>query len=151
MRSKTVLASSVLATLLAVTAAASAAEPDFYLMMQKCKITVGHLVLSDESLKVIDGDPPTFACVRQSASVSCALSLESGAQGHKGNRGQYEVLADSPPILLLSDETGGEFISINTTQRAAVIITRILALESASSKVCHGLYATSFDLKALEE
>lgn len=149
MRSKTILVSSVLAALLAVCAMAT--EPDFYLKMQKCKITVGHLVLSDESLKVIDGDPPTFACIRQSASVSCALSLESGVQGHKGNHVQYKVLADSPPILLLSDETGGEFISINTTQRAAVIITRILALKYASSKVCHGLYTTSFDLKALEE
>ena len=94
---------------------------------------------------VSDSLPPSRVGSRSGA------ELGGGAQGHKGNRVQYKVLADSPPILLLSDETGGEFISINTTQRAAVIITRILALESASSKVCHGLYATSFDVKALDE
>ena len=43
------------------------------------------------------------------------------------------------------------FISINTTERAAVVVTRIAALEYLGSKVCHGVYATQFDRKALEK
>ena len=149
MKSNAILASLALTALLATPA--SAAEPDFYLMMQKCKTAVGYLVVSDESLKGIDGDLATLACSRQSADVSCVLSMEGGAEGHKGRHVQYKIVADSPPKLILSDEAGGEFISIDTTQRAAVIITRILGLEFAASKVCHGLYATSFDIKALDE
>ena len=149
MRSKTVLVSSALAALLATPA--SAAEPDFYLMMEKCKTAVGYLVASDENLKVIDGDLATLACSRQSADVSCVLSMEGGAEGHKGRHVKYKIVADSPPKLILSDEAGGEFISIDTTQRAAVTITRILGLEFAATKVCTGLYATPSDLKALDE
>lgn len=145
MRSRTVLPST-LAALLALPSAA--AEPDFYLVMQKCKTAVGYLSLSDDSLKVIDGDPATSACVRQSASVSCVLFFPGGEKGHKGDLAEYKVIADSPPMLLLSDEHGGEFVSINATKRAAVVVTRVAALEYAGSKVCHGVYATSFDLKA---
>ena len=149
MKSKTVFASSALTTLLVT--CASAAEPDFYLMMQKCKTTIGHLVLSDESLKVLDGELFALACTRQSANISCGLSMESGGEGHKGSQVQYKIVADSPPKLILSDESGGEFISIDTTQRAAVIITRIVRPDFAASKVCQGLYATSFDMKALDK
>ena len=79
-----------------------------------------------------------------------ALIYQQG-HGHKGDLAQYRVLADSPPILLLSDKNGSEFISINTTQRAAVVITRAVGLEYAGSKVCQGLYATSFDIKVPKE
>jgi hypothetical protein len=149
MKSKAVLAPLALTALLATST--SAAEPDFYLMMEKCKTTVGHLVVSDESLKVLDGDPATLGCYRQSADVSCVLAMEGGVEGHKGSQIQYKIVTDSPPKLILSDKSGGEFISIDTTQRAAVVITRILGLEFAASKVCHGLYATSFDIKALDK
>ena len=144
MRAKSLCLSWTLAAILV--ASASAAEPDFYLVMQKCKTAVGYLVLSDDSLKIIDGDASTSACIRRSSSVTCALSFLEGGEGHKGNLVEYKVLADSPPLLLLSDGNGSEFISIHTTQRSAVVISRVAGLEYAGSKVCQGVYATSFDL-----
>ena len=130
---------------------ALATEPDFYLVMQNCKIAVGYLSLTEESLNVIDGDPATSACFRQPGAVPCAFAFEAGAEGHKGNSADYTVLSDSPPMLFLTDENGSEFVSINTTKRAAVVVTRLAAHEYAGSKVCHGLYATASDLEALKE
>lgn len=144
-----VLVAWALAAALATPGAAT--EPDFYLVMKKCRTVAGYLVLSDESLRVTDGEPVTSACVRNSGKVSCSLSFEGGGQGLKGNLVEYEVVADSPPTLLLVGENGSEFISINTTERAAVVVSRIASLKHAGSKVCHGVYATSFDLKGLEK
>jgi len=40
-----------------------AAEPDFFINFTSCKNAVGYLVLSDESLKIIEGDPTTMGVV----------------------------------------------------------------------------------------
>ena len=133
------------------TSEGSAIEPDFYLMMEKCKTTVGYLVLSDQSLRLLEGDPATSACIRQAGTVLCYLSWGDGTPGHRGNVVEYQILADAPPLLILSDANGGEYISVNTTERAAVVVTRIASIEYAGSKVCHGLYATSFDLKGMQQ
>jgi hypothetical protein len=130
---------------------ASATEPDFYIILESCKTAVGYLVLSDESLKVLEGDPATFACTRSSKVVSCVLAFPGGEPGHKGSTADYSVLIDSPPYLHLTDKNGGEFIAIDTSKRAAVVLTRVLGQQYAGSKVCHGLFATSFDMKSMDK
>ena len=128
----------------------AAQEPDFYLAMQTCKTTVGYLSHSDQDLKVVEGDPARLACKRESSAVTCVISFDGAAEGHKGSLAEYVVMADSPPILMMSDKNGGDFILINTVERAAVVVTRMAGLEYAGSKVCRGLFATAFDLRKRE-
>jgi hypothetical protein len=55
---------------------AYASEPDFYIAFSACKIAAGYLVMSDESLKIVDGDPTTMGCSRKSNTISCFYSFE---------------------------------------------------------------------------
>lgn len=142
---------SLSALLLALAATnANAIEPDFYILAQSCKTTIGYLVLSEESLKTVQGDPATFGCMRLGSEMLCAFAFEGGLRGHKGNAVTYNVDLDSPPHLFLSDAKGSELISINTQVRAAVIVTRVAGIEYLGAKVCHGIYATASDVEALE-
>jgi hypothetical protein len=137
----------LIAISLLAAAPALAREPDFYVAMQTCKTVVGYLVLSDESLKVFEGDPTVLACARTGKTVDCLLSFpKPGQTSVTGDTINYQVLADSPPHLILSNSNGSEFLSIDLVQRAAVSITRHLDVKLAGSKVCQGVYATSFDL-----
>lgn len=48
---------------------------DFYLLFEKCKLLVGYLVQSDESLKVFDGDKTLLRCTRTSQKIRCRFEF----------------------------------------------------------------------------
>jgi hypothetical protein len=125
-----------------------AADPDFFVDFSSCKIVVGYLVLSDESLKIMDGDMTVMACNRRSNNISCDLTFRGSSQK---NIVQYQVTLDSPPFLHFSTKNGSEYVAIDTSQHAAVVITRVLETQFAGSKICQGLYATAFEMKNLKE
>lgn len=126
-------------------------EPDFYLMFESCKTAIGYLVLSDESLKVIEGEPTTMECHRRGENISCTFVFPNGQKGAKGNSEDYKVVLDSPPHLYFATPNGSEFIAVDTSQHAAVLINRVIHEKFAGSKVCHGLYATSFEMKTMKK
>jgi len=128
-----------------------ATEPDFYIIFESCKTIVGYLVLSKESLKVFEGDPTTMRCSRRADNISCAFEFKSGDKGHKGNTENYKIVIDSPPSLNFTTPNGSEFIAIDTTKHAAVLVSRVLHEKFTGSKVCQGLYATSFEMKNLQK
>jgi len=132
---------------------AFAEEPDFYIKFESCKVTVGYLVLSDNSLKTIDGDPTIMACYRRGKKVQCSFMFESGQKGFKGNSENYEIILDSPPQLYFttSGNLSAEFISVNTTEHAAVLINRIVDKQFVGAKVCQGIYLTDFEMKNLKK
>ena len=124
-----------------------AADPDFFVDFSSCKIAVGYLVLSDESLKIVDADVTVMACNRRSNNISCDFIFKG--QSKKTNV-QYQVTLDSPPLLHFSTKDGSEYVAIDTSQHASVVITRVLETKFAGSKVCQGLYATAFEMKNLK-
>ena len=134
-----------------VSSATYASDPDFFINFLSCKNAVGYLVLSDESLKIIDGDPTTMGCVRHSSDISCDFVFNDGKEGHKGNSETYKVVIDAPPLLHFATSNGSEFIAFNTSQHAAVLVSRLLDKQFAGSKVCHGIYMTSFEMDNLEK
>ena len=123
-----------------------AIDPDFFVDFSSCKIAVGYLFLSDESLKIIDGDVTIMACNRRSNNISCDFTFKG--QSQKTNV-QYQVTLDSPPLLHFSTKDGSEYVAIDTSQHAAVVVTRVLETQFAGSKVCQGIYATAFEMKIL--
>ena len=135
----------------AVAPGQDATEADFHLLMQSCKTTVGYFVLSDKSLRVVEGRPVHFACRRRSDQVNCDLSFPNDMPSEKGSTASYIVRVDSPPHLDFADTTFGDFIAVNTATRAVVVITRMLEQEYAASKVCHGMYITEFEKDHLKK
>ena len=128
-----------------------AERPDFHLLLEKCKTTVGYLVLSGESLKVFDGEPVYNACTRKSRRVSCALSFPGGVEGLKGQAAEYSVVLDSPPLLHFTDANYADYFAINLSEHSVVLITRIAFDKGLGSKVCHGIFATDDEVKALDK
>ena len=100
-----------------------------------------------KALKIIDGDVTIMACNRRSNNISCDFTFKG--QSKKTNV-QYQVTLDSPPLLHFSTKDGSEYVAIDTSQHAAVVITRVLETQFAGSKVCQGLYATAFEMKNLK-
>jgi hypothetical protein len=128
-----------------------ASDYDFYIDFSECKITVGYLVLSNESLKTVPGDPTVMACNRKSNIVECDFIFKNKAKGIKGQSERYEVILDSPPFLYFSSEMGSEFVAIDTAKHSAVLINRIVDKTFVGSKVCQGLYATGFEVKGMKK
>ena len=128
-----------------------AEEPEFFIKFTSCKSAIGYLVLSNESLKIIEGIPLTMGCFRKGENISCSFVFHNGQKGYRGNAGNYKIVIDSPPLLYFETLNGSEFIAIDTSQHAAVLVSKILSKEFAGSKVCQGLYATSFEIKSLEK
>ena len=126
-------------------------EVDFYVVMEKCKTTVGYLVQSDESIKILDGTPYTLACQRQSKRVICQLVMADGEESVKGKELQLDVILDSIPDLYLESESSGDFYAIHLTNHSAVGITRSLGELFAGSKVCQGVFLTGDEMKLLTE
>ena len=137
--------------LLLLQAGQRAPEPDFHLLMQKCSTTVGYLVLSDDSLKTVEGTPTQNACTRRGKSVSCRIGFADQSPGIKGSTAEYSVILDSPPLLVFADQDSGDFFAIDTAQHAAVVITRVLDKKFAGTKVCHGLFATQSEMEAVSK
>ena len=129
------------------------AEYDFYVDFGDCKAVVGYLVLSNESLKVMPGDPTVLACKRQSNAIHCDFFFKKNPnqKGLKGNSEKYKVVIDSPPLLHFKSETGAEYVAVDTTQHAATLSSRILDEKFLGAKVCQGTYATDFEMKNLDK
>jgi len=122
--------------------AGAAQEPDFVVTLDSCKVVVGHLTPADDALKVTGGNPGTYACNRESNKVLCVLTYigKGGVENEKIV--EFDVETDSPPILILQTDAYADFMMIDTTERSAVTITRIVRQHIAVAKVCHGLFAT---------
>jgi hypothetical protein len=135
------------------TSTAFAEEPDFYISFQSCKILVGYLTLSDESLRIGEGDPTTMACFRRGQKIRCVFDFQSGSKGVRGSSENYEIIFDSPPLLhfTTSGRQSAEFLSVNTQEHAAVLINRIVDKQFAGAKVCQGIYLTDFEMKNLKK
>jgi hypothetical protein len=136
---------------LLTSAAARGEGYDFYINFDKCQSVVGYLVISNESLKIIPGEPTVLACKRQSSAILCDFIFKNNPQqeGIKGNSEKYKIVMDIPPLLHFKSETGAEYVAVDTTQHASTIITRIIDRQFAGAKVCQGLYATDFETKHL--
>jgi hypothetical protein len=92
-----------------------------------------------------------MACTRASGKLDCQLGFSGGGEGIKGNSVQYNIDLDSPPTLMFSDARRSDFFIVDLNEHAAAAITRIVDTRFAGSKVCHGMYLTESELKALKE
>lgn len=127
------------------------AAPDFYLVMQGCKQLVGYFVLSNESLKVLEGVPGIYACVRRSTQVSCVVSYAPSHQPIKGTDIDAEVIIDSPPLLVFADPNRNDYFVIHTANHAATVTSRVLESLWAGSRVCQGMFTTSAEMEELRK
>jgi hypothetical protein len=118
------------ALLIASIAEAQGVRPDFHLLLEKCKTTVGYQVLSEESLKIFEGEPIYNACTRKSRKVSCVL----GSEGIKGKTADYSVVLDSPPHLHFTDDTYADYFAVNLSNHTVVLVTRVLFDKGLGSK-----------------
>jgi hypothetical protein len=123
---------------------------DFYLHFTSCRITVGYLVLSNESLKTFEGDGSLTTCTRVSQSIRCEFEFPSGSKGYR-NSDEYKVHIESPPILIFTNENMSDYYVIDMNQHAVTLITRVLETKFAGAKVCHGTYMTESERKELEK
>jgi hypothetical protein len=130
---------------------AMSAEPDFFIHFSPCKIVAGSLTLAKDPLRVVDGDPVKFSCIRENEKVFCRMLFEEGKQGHKGDTSEFKITLDIPPSLHFQLIEGEEYIAVDTSQHAAVLTSLVLGDSYAGSKICHGIYATSFELKNLRK
>ena len=130
---------------------ALANDYDFYIDFSECKITVGYLVFSKESLKTMPGDPTVMACNRKSNIVECDFIFKDKGKGIKGQSERYEVILDSPPLLYLLSKLGSEFIGIDTVQHSAAMTSRVVNEKFIGSKICQGMYVTGFEMKNMKK
>tara|TARA_B100002003_G_C13945451_1_gene458638 strand:- start:253 stop:726 length:474 start_codon:yes stop_codon:yes gene_type:complete len=124
---------------------------DFHINFDSCKTLIGYLVQSNESLKVLEGSPYVLSCKRDSTDVTCFTQFLGGGKSIKKDTNTYQILIDSPPRLIFSDSNRSDYFVIDTAQHSATSITRVLDTKYAASKVCQGLYVTSFELKELNK
>ncbi len=134
---------------IAVYAQESPSQPDFYLILNQCKTTVGFLVPSQTSLAQTEPKPIQFACFRKSQYVDCQLRFADSDTGVKGSTTRFAVKLDIPPNLYLANTNFGDFVAINVATHSAVVITRMLEEEYAGSKVCHGIFSTAYEMDKL--
>lgn len=123
---------------------------DFYLYFESCRITVGYLVLSSESLKTFDGDGSLTTCTRISQSIRCEFEFPGGSKGYR-NSDEYKVHIESPPLLIFTNANMTDYYVIDLNQHAATLITRVMDPKFAGAKVCHGTYMTESERKELEK
>jgi hypothetical protein len=72
-------------------------------------------------------------------------------RGIKGHTTEYAVVLDSPPHLHFTDEKYADYFAVNLSEHSVVSVTRVLFEKGLGSKVCHGLFATDDEIKALGE
>jgi hypothetical protein len=120
---------------------------DFYLHFDTCKSVVGYLVVSEHSLKVVQGDPLVMRCRRSGSEVQCQFEHADPSRGPWGKRVSYGVIVDSPPSLIFGDAGGADDVRVNTRTHAATLVSRISDPQFTGSKVCTGIYFTDRDLQ----
>ena len=138
----------ILAVIVGLPSGGSAA--DFYLHFSSCRITVGYLVLSDESLKTFEGDGALTSCTRVSQRIQCEFEFPGGSKGHR-NSDQYTVHVETPPMLIFTNANMTDYYVIDQSQHAVTLITRVLDAKFAGAKVCHGLYMTESERREMEK
>lgn len=124
-----------------------ATAPDFYLIMNQCKTTIGALSPNQQAMVQATPKPINFVCFRKQNAVSCELELPEGDQGIKGSTMELEVKLDIPPNLYLANKNFGDFIVIHTGNHSAVVTTRMLDDLYAGSKVCQGKFMTGYEME----
>ena len=123
---------------------------DFYLHFANCKTTVSYLVLSNESLKTVEGDGSLTSCTRTSQSLRCDIDFLGGSKGERKSV-VYKIDLELPPLLTFSDEMMGDYYVIDMSQHAASLITRMVNAKFAGAKVCHGMYMTDSERKEFDK
>jgi hypothetical protein len=123
---------------------------DFYLHFSSCRITVGYLVLSDESLKTVEGDGSLTSCTRVSQKIQCDFEFPGASKGYRSSD-QYTVAVETPPMLIFTNANMTDYHVIEQSQHAVTLITRVLDAKFAGAKVCHGLYMTESERRGLEK
>jgi hypothetical protein len=121
-------------------------SPDFYLILDQCKTTVGHLVPSKKGITETHPKPVHFVCSRDAQKVDCEMLFPDGGEGINGSTAHFEVKLDIPPYLYLANKNFGDFVAINVVSHSVVVVTRMLEDEYAGSKVCHGKFATGYEM-----
>ncbi|MGZ3814827.1 MAG: hypothetical protein ACXVA0_24045 [Mucilaginibacter sp.] len=129
-------------------ATTEATEPDFIINFEECKVALAPLYLQESAaIKITDGDSYILQCTRHGEIFGCQMNFKQGETGIKGNILEYKITIDSPPLLAFKLTNGTENIIVNTSQNSAVISSYVVDPNFAGSKVCHGSYFTSFQLK----
>lgn len=123
---------------------------DFYIHFDSCRITVGYLVLSNESLKTFDGDGSLTICTRVSQSIRCQFEFPSGSKADR-NSDLYKVHLETPPLLIFTNENMSDYYVVDLSQHAATLITRVMDRKFAGAKVCQGTYMTESERRELEK
>ena len=131
-------------------APASLLAADFYLYFETCKLTVSYFVHSNESLKVIEGDGSLTSCTRISQTVQCDIDFLGKSKGARTTE-TYKIRIESPPLLIFTNDTMGDYYVVDMTQHVATLITRILEPKFAGAKVCNGMYLTNSEWQELEK
>jgi len=122
-----------------------AQEPDFVVTLKSCKVIVAYATQEKDAVKVMDGDPGTYECNRDSDDVVCVLTKRGRGGAEEVKTVEFDVDTENPPLLFLNTGDYEYFMMINTTQRSAVTITRIVRQRMSASRVCQGRYKTSSD------
>jgi hypothetical protein len=122
---------------------------DFYLYFNKCKLAVSYFVHSPESLKVVDGDGSLTSCTRISQTIACKIDFLDKSAGAKAET--YRIDIESGQFLIFTNDTMGDYYVIDTNQRIATVITRLMNPKFVASKVCNGLYLTESEWRKLQK
>jgi hypothetical protein len=134
---------------LSASPAGPGAVPDFYLVMAKCKTTIGYHVQSDQSMKLFDDDPMSAACERHSQTLVCIWATPNGSPMVKGPGAEYSLFLDSPPLLHFGTANGSDFVTVDTNAHTAVLISRVIQPKFSGSKVCWGIFTTESERKLM--
>jgi hypothetical protein len=123
------------------------ADPDFYLVMDSCKMTVAALHINKEGVKITEGDTYIMACERHSKNITCTTTFKDIKTSENNVTRTYFVKMDYPTMLVITDENHTDYIATDPTKGGAVVITRVINETIAGSKICQGIYMTSSEMK----
>lgn len=126
---------------------AAEVEFDFFIDFTTCEALAGVPRIVDGPIVNAEGDLVRFICQRDSSSMNCAV-LPSGGESTEQS---YDVIIDTPPILVFGATNGSDFVLVNTAEHAAVLTTRTVTSDMLMSKLCHGIYATAFEIENMPD
>jgi len=82
--------------------------------------------------------------------VQCDIDFLGKSKGAR-TTDTYKIKIESPPLLIFTNDTMGDYYVIDMTQHVATLITRILEPKFAGAKVCNGMYLTNSEWQELEK
>lgn len=127
---------------LSFSTAASAQEPDFYLIFNKCKIVVSQVVsIEGERSRDIEGDTLRYGCYQEGKSVRC-VQLDP-----QQKMVEYIIDFQSDKMFYLKTPFYADFIVLNLASHAAALQSRILTESAVGVKICTGAVITDAQLK----